>query len=163
MSTEWSVRVAGLMQFALEGALAEVSAEVAPRHPDLRLAHVQILRWGSLDTVRVTELAARARMTKQSMHELTSHLELHGYVRREPDPADSRALRVRLTARGRELESQYRAASARVHLRWLDRLGDKRFAELWSALQDITGRADPLPDSVALAHEADKTPAPVQV
>ena len=160
MSTEWSVRIAGLMQFALADGLAEVNAEVAPQHPELRLAHLQVFRRGSLDAVRVTELAARSGMTKQSMHELVGHLERHGYLRREPDPDDSRALQVRLTERGRVLEAQLRAASARLHLRWLDRLGEQRFAELWSAMQQLTDRDDPMPDPGELGREADRTAAP---
>ncbi|MGH4027099.1 MAG: MarR family winged helix-turn-helix transcriptional regulator, partial [Pseudonocardiaceae bacterium] len=131
MSTQWSVRVLGLAQSALEAGISEVTAEVAPRHPQLRPAHLQVFRRGPLDAVRVTVLAVRAGMTKQSMYELIGHLERHGYVHREPDPADARALRVRLTPQGRELEDQMRAASARVHLQWRDRLGPERFAALW--------------------------------
>jgi len=48
------------------------------------------------------------------------------------------------------LERQMRAASARVHLRWRDQLGEARFAMLWSALQEVTGRDDPLPDPAEL-------------
>lgn len=154
MSTEWSVRILGLVQFALELGLSQAMAEVAPRHLQLRPAHLQVFRRGSLDSIRITQLAARSGMTKQSMHELVGHLEQHGYVRRERDPADSRALRVRLTARGHELEGQLRAATARVHLQWLDQLGEVRFATLWSALQDVTGRDDPLPDPAELARQA---------
>ena len=154
MSTQWSVRVLGLVQFALELGLSEVTAEVAPRHPQLRKAHLRVFQHGPFDSVRVTELAARAGMTKQSMHELVGHLERHGYLWREPDPTDSRALRVRLTAQGNDLEGQLRAASARVHLQWLDRLGKERFAALWSALQEMTGRDDPLPNPTELARQA---------
>ncbi|MGH4026993.1 MAG: MarR family winged helix-turn-helix transcriptional regulator [Pseudonocardiaceae bacterium] len=154
MSTQWSVLVLGLAQVALEAGRSEVTAELAPRHPQLRPAHLQVFRRGPLDAVRVTELAARAGMTKQSMYELVGHLERHGYLHREPDPADARALRVRLTAQGRELEEQLRAASARVHLQWRDRLGPERFAALWSALQDVTGRDDPLPDPAELFRQA---------
>ncbi|MGH3914098.1 MAG: MarR family winged helix-turn-helix transcriptional regulator [Pseudonocardiaceae bacterium] len=154
MSTQWSVRILGLMQFALESGMSEATAEVVARHPQLRPAHLQVFRRGPLDAVRITQLAARSGMTKQSMHELVGHLERHGYVRREPDPADSRALRVRLTSRGQALEGQLRAASARVHLQWRDQLGSERFATLWSALQEITGRDDPLPDPAELARQA---------
>ena len=51
----------------------------------------------------VTVLAERANMTKQAMAELVAHLEAHGYVDREPDPADRRAKLVRPTALGREV------------------------------------------------------------
>ncbi len=58
------------------------------------------LRRGTIDGRRVTDLAAHAGKTKQSMHELVGHLERHGYQRREPDPSDTRARLVSLTERG---------------------------------------------------------------
>ena len=48
---------------------------------------------------RLTDLAARARITRQSMSELVSVLEQRGYLERQPDPADRRARIVRLTRR----------------------------------------------------------------
>jgi DNA-binding MarR family transcriptional regulator len=52
---------------------------------------------------RLTELAARADMTHQSMSELVAALERRGWVERRPDPNDGRARLVCLTADGREL------------------------------------------------------------
>ena len=49
---------------------------------------------------RLTELAERARMTKQSVGEVATDLEQRGYVERVPDPADGRAKIIRLTERG---------------------------------------------------------------
>jgi DNA-binding MarR family transcriptional regulator len=149
-------RIAGLLDLAFDQALANINGEVAPRHPDLRTAHLQVFRFGTIDGRRITELAADARMTKQSMHELVGHLERHGYVRREPDPTDVRARLVRLTERGVELEEQVVAASARLHLRWRERLGEERLACLWSALQEITGRVHPQPDVADLRRRADR-------
>jgi DNA-binding MarR family transcriptional regulator len=131
------VRVTGLLRVAADQAFAAVRDEVLARYDDLRPAHVQVLSGGSVDGLRVTELAERAAMTKQSMHELVGHLERCGYLRREPDPADSRARLVRLTARGRELEEVAHAASARLHLAWRDRVGVDRFDALWAALQEL--------------------------
>ena len=42
----------------------------------------------------LTELARRARMTKQGMMLLVDELEGRGYARRLPDPADGRAYRA---------------------------------------------------------------------
>jgi DNA-binding MarR family transcriptional regulator len=89
-------------------------------------------------------------MTKQSMHELVVHLERAGYLRREPDPADSRARLIRLTERGHELERDAQAASARLHLDWRERLGARRFHDLWAALQEITGRTGGPPEPAGL-------------
>src|SRR5688572_9981273 len=55
------------------------------------------------DGTRLTELAARADMTHQSMGELVATLEKRGYIERQPDPTDRRARLVCLTAKGRQL------------------------------------------------------------
>jgi DNA-binding MarR family transcriptional regulator len=55
------------------------------------------------DGLRMGELAARARLSKQAMTTLVRAVEDAGLVAREPDPADGRASVVRLTARGEEL------------------------------------------------------------
>jgi DNA-binding MarR family transcriptional regulator len=138
-TTAQPVRITGLVRVAADRAFGVVRDEVLVRYRDLRPAHVQVLGGGPIDGLRVTELADREAMTKQSMHELVVHLERCGYVRREPDPADARARLIRLTARGRELEEVAHAASARVHLLWRERLGVERFDGLWAALQELAG------------------------
>jgi DNA-binding MarR family transcriptional regulator len=52
---------------------------------------------------RLTELAARAGMTHQSMGEIVAKLEKLGYLTRTSDPADRRARLVCLTPQGRRL------------------------------------------------------------
>jgi DNA-binding MarR family transcriptional regulator len=52
---------------------------------------------------RLTELAARAGMTHQSMGELVAKLEKLGYLTRTSDPADRRARLVCLTPEGQRL------------------------------------------------------------
>lgn len=138
-TTVQPVRITGLVRVAADRAFEEVRDEVLARFRDLRPAHVQVLGGGPIDGLRVTELAERAAMTKQSMHELVTHLERCGYLRRERDPADARARLIRLTARGRALEEVAHAASARLHLAWRVRLGAERFEALWVALQELAG------------------------
>jgi DNA-binding MarR family transcriptional regulator len=53
------------------------------------------------DGLRIGEIGRRARLSKPSMTALVSQCEADGLVRRERDPADGRAFRVVLTARGR--------------------------------------------------------------
>jgi DNA-binding MarR family transcriptional regulator len=52
------------------------------------------------DGLRMSELAARARLSKQTMTTMVRLLERDGLVRRLPDQRDGRATRVFLTARG---------------------------------------------------------------
>jgi DNA-binding MarR family transcriptional regulator len=56
------------------------------RHPDRRL--------------RVNELAREVVLSPTAMSRFVDRVEAAGYVRREPDPADRRALRVAITDEG---------------------------------------------------------------
>ena len=136
----------GLLRVALDQALDAVLAQVRPAHPVLRPAHVQIFRFDGIEGSTTAALAAHAGMTKQSMHELITHLEQHGYLTREPDPRDTRARLVRLTPSGRALEREVHHAIAHVLETWQARLGRDRFDTLWAILQDITDEHQPLPD-----------------
>jgi len=89
-------------------------------HEGLSLAHTTLLSYLDLDGTRITVLAERAGMTKQSMGQLVTELEQRGYVARKDDPADRRATRVTFTEAGwrflldawaikREIESEYAA------------------------------------------------------
>jgi DNA-binding MarR family transcriptional regulator len=87
---------------------------------------------------RLTDLAERARMTKQSVGEMASDLERRGYVERVPDPSDGRAKIIRLTARGREVQALGRRLIDDVEREWAERYGEERVAALREALEAIT-------------------------
>jgi DNA-binding MarR family transcriptional regulator len=53
--------------------------------------------------LRVNQLAETVVLSPTAMSRFVDRLERDGYVRREPDPADRRALRVTITAEGRNL------------------------------------------------------------
>ncbi|WP_208114240.1 MarR family winged helix-turn-helix transcriptional regulator [Actinomycetospora succinea] len=72
-------------------------------HGAVRPAHSAVFEFLDDTGTTVSTLAERAQMTKQGMAELVRHLEVHGYVTREPDPDDRRAKRVLLTPAGREV------------------------------------------------------------
>lgn len=56
------------------------------------------------DGLRVGELAKRARLSKQTMTTALHTMGEAGLIERAPDPSDSRATRVYLTARARGFE-----------------------------------------------------------
>jgi DNA-binding MarR family transcriptional regulator len=87
---------------------------------------------------RLTDLAERAGMTKQSVGEMASDLERRGYVERVPDPSDGRAKIIRLTARGREVQALGRRVIDDVEREWAERYGEERLAALREALEAIT-------------------------
>ena len=73
------------------------------------------------DGTRLTELAARADMTHQSMGELVTGLERGGWVERIPDPTDGRARLVRLTPAGRHLVIRGLHHIAQIEAEWQER------------------------------------------
>jgi DNA-binding MarR family transcriptional regulator len=75
----------------------------AAGYPDLPAATHPVFENLDRDGTRLTDLAARADMTHQSMGELIDTLEQRGYVERRPDPADGRARLVCLTTKGRQM------------------------------------------------------------
>ncbi|WP_437675066.1 MarR family winged helix-turn-helix transcriptional regulator [Sorangium sp. So ce131] len=80
-----------------ERAMARIARGGAP---GLRRAHTALLPYIDLDGTRLTDLAERARVTKQAVSQLVEELEAAGVVERTPDPDDGRAKRVRFTPHG---------------------------------------------------------------
>ncbi len=83
--------------------IAEVAARVSSEGFDASPALLGMIRHLDLAGTRLTEIAARARMTKQSMRELTVRAERLGYVVRLVDAGDGRARTIAFTAPGRNL------------------------------------------------------------
>jgi len=88
--------------------------------------------------VRLTDIAERARITKQSVGEIVSDLERLGYVERIPDPEDRRAKLVRLTPRGEEVQEAARKTFAEIEAEWGERVGNRKVAALRAALEELS-------------------------
>lgn len=118
---------------------AELVAALEERgYPDARPGHASVfLHIDRRSGTRLTELARRARMTKQGMMLVVDDLEERGYVRRVPDREDARAKIVRLTARGRRFVAEARRATAAVEARARRELGDRRYEGLRDALEAL--------------------------
>ena len=71
---------------------------------------------------RLTELAARAGITRQSMSELVSALEQRGYLERRVDPADRRARIVCLTRTGRQMARRALHEMTAIEADWRESL-----------------------------------------
>jgi DNA-binding MarR family transcriptional regulator len=131
--------------WAAQRALGEEFVEelIERGYEDVRPGHAALTmiidrRSGS----RLTELARRARITKQGMMLLVDELEQRGYVRRVPDPDDGRAKLVRLTARGRRYVGEARRVVAGIEGRIRRDLGQRGYAELRTALEYVAGIED---------------------
>lgn len=104
---------------------------------DVRPAHGTVFQVIDEAGTRVTELAARAGMTKQAMTELVVHLEGGGYLERVPDPHDGRARLVRLTRRGWECIAFARAGIAQIEAEWAGLIGTARLDDVKEALEAL--------------------------
>lgn len=106
-------------------------------HPEIRPPHGNVMQFLDEGGTRVSVLAERAQMTKQSMAELVLHLERLGYVERVPDPGDGRAKLVRATGRGRQLYAIARDVVAEIEADWSRRLGRAKMRQLRELLEEL--------------------------
>jgi DNA-binding MarR family transcriptional regulator len=112
-------------------------------YPNVRAGHAVIaLTIDRRTGTRLTELAERARMTKQGMMLLVDDLEARGFVRRVADPEDARAKIVRLTTRGRTYVAESRRALQAVEGRARRGLGDRRYEQVRTALEWLSGEEE---------------------
>jgi DNA-binding MarR family transcriptional regulator len=133
----------GVLLSAAERALAvelEDGLRAAGYH-DLRAAHAQVFFAIDFEGSRLTDLAARAGMTKQAMGELVRYLEQHDYLDVEPDSRDRRAKVIRPTARGRSAHQSSIAMLAESDRRLGERLGEQALRDLRAQLKRI-GQGD---------------------
>lgn len=106
-------------------------------YTDIRAAHAQVFVVLQPEGSRLTDLAARAGMTKQAMGELVRYLEQHGYLEIQPDSRDRRAKLIRPTERGwgaHEISVTLQAESDR---KLSDALGEQTLMELRHQLRRI--------------------------
>jgi DNA-binding MarR family transcriptional regulator len=117
--------------------------------PDLRSAHAPIFMAIDPAGSRVTELAERARMTKQAAGELIRYLIERGYLTSTVEADDRRARRVELTERGWE------AIEVGEHVigdfeRWLDdAIGAEQvelLRQVLTSIADSTPSDRPVPE-----------------
>ncbi len=136
--------IGALLRIPFQATVRRVHRDLAAAgYADLRPAHFAVFMQLDPAGTRLTELAERAQITKQSMGYLVDYLEARGYLERVPDPADARAKLVRQTERGRAVERLARASLERLEAEWAERLGPERFAGLRETLRDLIDGLDP--------------------
>ena len=129
----------GLLDVANDRFAADLYARLAAAgYGDVRPGHGCV--FGTIDPEgsRLTVLASRARMTKQTVGEVTNDLVRLGYVERVPDPEDGRAKIIRLTERGHEARRIGRELIDETEAEWAARYGEETMRALRSALETIT-------------------------
>jgi len=108
---------------------------VAAGYPEVRPSYGSILiPLFEEDGLRMGELAARARLSKQTMTTMVPLLERDGLVARRADPDDGRASRIYLTARSKRFAGVAAEVLADLDALVHERLGPRRADNLASSL-----------------------------
>ena len=87
---------------------------------------------------RITDLAAHAGMTKQSMSALVYQLEEYGYLKRKNDPLDARAVLFILTEKGQKLKSKAQQLNYLFEKKWEKKLGASRYQDFRKMLERLS-------------------------
>lgn len=110
---------------------------------DVTVAQARLAQRIAEDGTRLTELANRAGVTKQTASLLVAALEREGLVERVPDPEDGRARLIRLSARGREAAQRAMEVVIGVEGEWTAHLGPELTERLREALVRLREVTDP--------------------
>jgi DNA-binding MarR family transcriptional regulator len=126
----------------------ELSAELAAAVTDVARmliregVHVNRTALSVLGTLRdgpmrITDLAASEYVSQPGMTTLVSRLEDEGWVVRQPDPSDGRAVRVAITRKGRATFDRAIAARTEAVLRRVETLSPEEQKALARAVRAL--------------------------
>jgi DNA-binding MarR family transcriptional regulator len=129
----------------LDLALSALRDDLTAHRPESEAALVRGLRSSQIrfltltpeEGMRVTDLAKRLGMTKQSLGEFASVLEQQGLLESVSDPGDRRVRILRPTARGRKVAALSDQAIRAMEARWRDDIGPRRWDAMRRTLLEI--------------------------
>jgi DNA-binding MarR family transcriptional regulator len=111
-------------------------------HTELSVTHINLTRNLDETGTRLTELARRASMTKQSMSELVDQVERTGLIERRPDPTDGRAKLVCFTDEGLAWLEAFRTALTVADREMRDQIGSEMVDLMVELLNTYVGGDD---------------------
>jgi len=97
---------------------------------DVRVSHYSVFRSIDATGTRVSTLADRAGVTRQAMSQMVTDLAGRGYLALSRDPADGRAVIVRLTGAGRRFYDTATRVGRELEADWAKAIGPGRFRAL---------------------------------
>lgn len=112
-------------------------AGLVARGHDLRPSTAQVIPNLPAEGLRMTDLAARLRLTLQRAGQLVAELEEVGYLERVADPTDGRARRVVFTRRGRTLVRDIEEITRETTRHFAEQIGESRFERLCELLEAL--------------------------
>lgn len=96
---------------------------------DVSPSHGWIFHHTKEEGSRITELAAIAKITKQSMSALAAQLEEMGYVTKKKDETDNRAWLLVLTPEGKKVKEAGQQINRQFEKQWEEKLGKEGYAQ----------------------------------
>jgi DNA-binding MarR family transcriptional regulator len=122
----------------------ETVARIQARgHPTMTLGYANLLSNLDVDGTTISSLARRAGVTRQAASQQLVDIERDGYVVREPDPADGRAVLVRQTPRGRGLLATALEVVKGLEAEYAEAVGVEQLATLKRTLAALLTYIDP--------------------
>lgn len=133
-----SLMIGALLNLPVQEISRRVAVALVERgFSDYRPTYQVVFQVCKPEGSRLTELAERAGVTKQSMGETIDVLEQRGYFERIPDPTDGRATLIRRTERGWQVNQVAREIVEQLQQEWARALGEEEFAELLHHLRRL--------------------------
>jgi DNA-binding MarR family transcriptional regulator len=96
-------------------------------YSEITPSHGLVFQYLEEEGSRITTLAIKAGITKQSMSALVYQLEGEGYLKRRQDSEDARAVRFMLTAKGQALRNKAQQINYEFEKRWEQKLGKQSY------------------------------------
>lgn len=102
---------------------------------DMRRSHGYVLRYLEQQGSRITDIAQRAGITKQTTGKIVQELQRLGYVEVGGVAGDNRVRLVRFSRRGRQLVAVSQTLVAEIHDSYAERVGRQTFERFEETLQ----------------------------
>lgn len=88
-------------------------------------------------TLNIKDISIGLNITKQQLTNIIGDLEAHGYLAKEPDSKDKRAVLVSLTSKGKEIENKKWTEIYQRFITNLTRISDEEKLDLAFALHKV--------------------------
>ena len=109
---------------------------------DISVAYFAVLHalW-EMDGLSISDLGERVQLEKSTMTSLIDRMEAADLVRRDDHPTDRRAYRIRITARGRDLEEKLDEVVTEAYNRLTRGVSEKDLQTAIEVLKSIMNNA----------------------